>query len=248
MPIETLINAVKQWATRTFATRGEVGEVKADVEADFEAAIKSNAPDWNAAEGEAGYIKNKPEIEEQGPTVGAVGYGEGSEVFNDYNNNVADGQFCHAEGYNTSATGSCTHAEGYLTEASTSHSHAEGYVTKATYIAAHAEGASTEANGENSHAEGYQTIAGSKNQHVQGRFNVEDTAETYAHIVGNGTARNNRSNAHTLDWDGNAWYAGDVYVGGTSQADATALGAKLSALDSRLSAIESTPNAEGVAF
>ena len=30
------------------------------------------------------------------------------------------------------------------------------------------------------------------------------------------------SNAHTLDWQGTAWYAGDVYVGGTSQDDATA--------------------------
>jgi hypothetical protein len=26
----------------------------------------------------------------------------------------------------------------------------------------------------------------------------------------------NRSNAHTLDWEGNAWYAGNVYVGSTS--------------------------------
>lgn len=42
----------------------------------------------------------------------------------------------------------------------------------------------------------------------------------YAHIVGNGTSEDERSNAHTLDWDGNAWYAGDVYVGGTSQSDA----------------------------
>jgi hypothetical protein len=38
----------------------------------------------------------------------------------------------------------------------------------------------------------------------------------YAHIVGNGTSRAERSNAHTLDWDGNAWYQGDVYVGSTS--------------------------------
>ena len=35
----------------------------------------------------------------------------------------------------------------------------------------------------------------------------------YAHIVGNGTSEEERSNAHTLDWEGNAWYAGDVYVG-----------------------------------
>lgn len=30
MPIETLINAVKRWAERTFATRGDVGEILAD--------------------------------------------------------------------------------------------------------------------------------------------------------------------------------------------------------------------------
>lgn len=46
--------------------------------------------------------------------------------------------------------------------------------------------------------------------------------KTYAHMVGNGIADDNRSNAHTLDWDGNAWYASDVYVGGTSQDDTNA--------------------------
>lgn len=38
----------------------------------------------------------------------------------------------------------------------------------------------------------------------------------YAHIVGNGTSNTKRSNAHTIDWEGNAWYQGDVYVGSTS--------------------------------
>lgn len=38
----------------------------------------------------------------------------------------------------------------------------------------------------------------------------------YIHIVGNGTSDTSRSNAHTLDWEGNAWYQGDVYVGSTS--------------------------------
>ena len=33
---------------------------------------------------------------------------------------------------------------------------------------------------------------------------------TYAEIVGNGTGDANRSNARTLDWDGNAWHAGEV--------------------------------------
>lgn len=37
-----------------------------------------------------------------------------------------------------------------------------------------------------------------------------------AYIVGNGMSNTKRSNAHTLDWEGNAWYSGDVYVGSTS--------------------------------
>lgn len=38
----------------------------------------------------------------------------------------------------------------------------------------------------------------------------------YVHVVGNGDS-SARSNAHTLDWDGNGWFAGDVFVGGTGQ-------------------------------
>ena len=75
--------------------------------------------------------------------------------------------------------------------------------------------------GQASHVEGYNTIACSTYQHVQGKRNIADTAGNYAHIVGNGTALT-RSNAHTLDWNGNGWFAGDVYVGGTGQDDAAA--------------------------
>lgn len=34
--------------------------------------------------------------------------------------------------------------------------------------------------------------------------------------MGNGSDSSNRSNAHTLDWNGNAWFAGDIYTGSTS--------------------------------
>lgn len=44
----------------------------------------------------------------------------------------------------------------------------------------------------------------------QGRYNEIDTEGKYAHIIGNGTDDNNRSNAHTIDWKGNAWYARSV--------------------------------------
>jgi hypothetical protein len=63
-----------------------------------------------------------------------------------------------------------------------------------------------------SHVEGYHTKAAAEYSHVQGKYNIEDTKNKYAHIVGNGTAETSRSNAHTLDWDGNAYYAGNVYV------------------------------------
>lgn len=64
--------------------------------------------------------------------------------------------------------------------------------------------------GEYAFAEGYQTKASGTRSHVQGQFNVEDTSNTYAHIVGNGSSDSERSNAHTLDWNGNAWFAGEV--------------------------------------
>lgn len=83
-----------------------------------------------------------------------------------------------------------------------------------------AEGYFTIASGDVSHAEGLETIAGSANQHVQGQYNIEDSNETYAHIVGNGTSPLSRSNAHTLDWDGNSWYQGNIKCGGTSYDDA----------------------------
>ena len=126
----------------------------------------------------------------------------------------ASGYGSHAEGGNqTKASGLYSHAEGQGSEATGSNSHAEGSSTKATQSNAHAEGNYTTASGVNSHAEGYGTKASGDNQHVQGKYNISDT--TSAHIVGNGAFQKN-SNAHTLDWQGNAWFAGDVYTGSTS--------------------------------
>lgn len=97
-------------------------------------------------------------------------------------------------------------------EASGVYSFAEGELTKATGRGSHAEGFATVANQAASHAEGGGTIASGKYQHVQGKYNVEDTEGEYAHIVGGGADANNRRNIHTVDWDGNAEYAGDVIV------------------------------------
>lgn len=170
-----------------------------------------------------------------------------AEIFND-TRNMATGQCSHAEGAMTEAHGSYSHAEGYSTYAIGSYSHAEGgfakaigeyshaegdrtlaegsdshvegYSNKAIGYCSHAEGSDNKAIGEASHAEGYKTTASGKWQHVQGVYNIEDTENKYAHIVGNGDymyGGSGPSNAHTLDWDGNAWFAGDVFIKGTSQ-------------------------------
>lgn len=118
-----------------------------------------------------------------------------------------------AIGMRAEASGQCSHAEGMYVTSSGNYSHAEGNLTKATGDGSHAEGGGTIASGNCSHAEGNLTRASSEYQHVQGKYNIEDTANKYAHIVGNGTDDNNRSNAHTLDWQGNAWYSGKVTTG-----------------------------------
>ena len=133
-------------------------------------------------------------------------------------NTTASGFTSHAEGNLTTASGDISHAEGINTIASGEASHAEGSNTTASGAGSHAEGGGTTASGAMSHAEGGGTIASSENQHVQGKFNIEDTENKYAHIVGNGEYNYNteeevRSNAHTLDWSGNAWFAGKVTVG-----------------------------------
>ena len=158
----------------------------------------------------------------EGTTIGVGSVAVGYDV-------TASGDYSHAEGSNTNASGYCSHAEGTATAsgdyshaegattASGDCSHAEGLHSEASADYSHAEGFATKASGPRSHAEGYYTIAAGNSQHVQGKHNIEDTTNTYAHIVGNGTSGSARSNAHTLDWNGNAWFAGDVYVGGTSQ-------------------------------
>lgn len=100
--------------------------------------------------------------------------------------------------------------EGYNSIAPGIHAHAEGCTTVASGMYSHAEGTNTVAAGAHSHAEGFNTKAASGGQHVEGKYNALDERGIYAHIVGNGTDESNRSNMHTLDWDGNAWFAGNV--------------------------------------
>ena len=79
---------------------------------------------------------------------------------------------------------------------------------------AHAEGFYTTASGVSAHAEGDGTIAAGAAQHAGGMYNIEDTNSDYIEIKGNGSNDNNRSNARTLDWDGNEWIAGGFKCNG----------------------------------
>lgn len=145
---------------------------------------------------------------------GDIMFDPGKNSFSGGEGTLASGSASHTEGYYTAAQGDYSHAEGNCSIASGEAAHAEGG-SVAVGKNSHAEGTNCRASGEASHAEGKGTDANS-GQHVQGKYNVEDRLGKYAHIVGNGTNTDTQSNAHTLDWSGNAWFAGDVYVGSTS--------------------------------
>ena len=119
----------------------------------------------------------------------------------------------------TRVTSYASHAEGSYTKmpdgttrygtASGYASHIEGGGCHAEASCSHSEGLATTTKGNYSHSEGRYTIASSPAQHVEGVANIEDADSKYIHIAGNGDW-NARSNAYTLDWDGNGWFAGHV--------------------------------------
>lgn len=179
-------------------------------------------------------------------TVGSnsVAVGKTCEASGDYSHaegsySIASGTNSHAECDATWARGEASHAEGQRTTASGLASHAEGYGTTASGSNSHAEGSGTTASGSNSHTEGSNTIANHGYQHVFGQFNIADTSTNastargdYVEIVGNGTGYSNRSNARTLDWNGNEVLAGDLTINGTTSVT-TALGTVTTALGNK---------------
>lgn len=139
----------------------------------------------------------------------------------------------HAEGNGTTASGQCSHAEGDHVTASGPYSHAEGGGTQALASCSHAEGSGTEALGPCSHAEGTHTKATGACSHVMGQYNVEDTADKFAFIIGNGTDLTARSNAFAIDWQGN------IYVNNSdSPVNVLELMNRLSVLEAKVTALE----------
>lgn len=161
-------------------------------------------------------------------TEGRLTVAEGSYSHAEGFGSTVKGTSSHAEGEGTTAKGYSSHAEGYNSVAEGSASHSEGEETWAPGPFSHAEGQWTVAEGQGSHAEGRCTWAKGDSQHVEGRFNIKDTENKYIHIAGNGTGpytgdvnSYKTSNAYTLDWDGNGWFAGNVSIGADNKQLAT---------------------------
>ena len=140
---------------------------------------------------------------------------------------IASGDSSHAEGMYSTATGSASHAEGAYTVVNGDSSHVEGFNTAASGDSSHAEGQDSVASGDYSHAQNVGTIAASDNQTALGAYNVADANNAYAVIVGNGTSGSTRSNALTVDWQGNVECAGTINPTATASTITASSGASV---------------------
>lgn len=157
----------------------------------------------------------------------SVAEGSGSETLpNDTDSYAAESSI--AQGYRCKTSGFAAIAQGQENEATTGAAVAQGWGTKARGVASSTGGRQTIANGYGSKAEGVGNVANGFGQFVIGTHNIIDTTQPdpqlawtnqylqrgkYVFIVGNGTEMN-RSNAHTIDWAGNAWYQGGITLSG----------------------------------
>ena len=82
-----------------------------------------------------------------------------------------------------------------------------------------ARGYACEARGRYTIADGSHGNVSGKPQETFGQFNIPDDTQKYMAIGGNGTDNEHRSNAYMLDYDGNAYYSGNVKIGGTPMDD-----------------------------
>lgn len=175
------------------------------------------------------FVTGKYNVEDSnGDNLFIVGNGTADDARSNAFEVTSDGTavaYRFSSGGSNTVTGTRAAAFGTSNTASGGYSAAVGSGNTASGGSAFAEGGDTVAQGMYSHSEGYKTETTRMYQHVQGKYNIVNTSEDeiqYAHIVGNGTGANARSNAHTIDWDGNGWFAGTVKIGGTGYSDSNA--------------------------
>lgn len=129
--------------------------------------------------------------------------------------NLASGNGAAAIGTKNTASGNASIAAGNTSEASAGSAVALGQGTKASAVGSVALGNQTEATGRASF------VAGQFNEPDE---NPVDTshgtgARKFLAIIGNGTSANDKSNAATLDWDGNMELAGKLTLGAAPSAN-----------------------------
>lgn len=200
-----------------------------------DSVISVSATNPNTASGDGAFAAGKAN-EASGNNAVAMGY-----------NNIASGIAAIAIGGQASgkarnqATQAGAVALGQSNEASNYYSVAIGKEAVASGVGAVALGYGNEASGNASFAAGGQNVAGARcstaiglgteasggNSLVAGKYNeIDDAAQDattgereFALIIGNGTDDNNRSNAMTLDWDGNLEVAGKLTLGAAPTAN-----------------------------
>lgn len=142
----------------------------------------------------------------------------GSRAIAEGNETEAIGVASRATGNKTKASGDYSRAGGSFCEATGLSSTAEGNRSVASGDVAFASGNKTTASGNYSNAQNMMTTAAGYSQSARGRNNIPDPDGKYVDIVGI-SKTDTPANGYTMDWNGNGWFAGDVYVGGAGQDD-----------------------------
>ena len=137
--------------------------------------------------------------------------------------NSAGGNYSMSQGKKSYAVGICSQAEGGKSESYGIFSHAEGLFTISKGLGQHVQGRCNIPDTDYRYAH----IVGN------GGYDINRVGEdlktgldklVLSHPSDSGAdvceyIKTTESNAYTLDWNGNGWFAGEVYVGGTSQDD-----------------------------
>ena len=155
---------------------------------------------------------------------------------------TASGSRSTAMGVATTASGSNSTAMGWSTTASGSDSTAMGWATTASGYISTAMGAVTTASGGFSTAMGLYTIASDRSSLVIGEYNLlgstvtnsatQFSTDNTAFVIGNGADSDNRSDALTVLFNGDATLAGNLNINSDARlkANIVSLGSTLSKL------------------
>ncbi|MEM1156621.1 MAG: hypothetical protein AAGH72_00045 [Verrucomicrobiota bacterium] len=147
----------------------------------------------------------------------AAGSGQDSVAINTYSS-WASGDESLALGFQTKATNLGTVALGVQSEATGLRAVALGANNISSGYSSSALGKYTEASGHYSTTAGFYTEAQGYGQFVIGEYNIGSgnsnprVNSDSVFVIGNGTSVA-RSNAFTVDWDGNTWMAGELEAG-----------------------------------